>query len=80
MIPVVSYSDNAERITIRPATKHKIYNKLQLPGMCLTAARRSAFVAVTVVYRHSYEPRAKFIYMHFSHQSEIVVTFLLSLV
>ena len=31
-IPVVSYSDNAERITIHPATKHRIYNKLQLPG------------------------------------------------
>ena len=31
-IPVVSYSDNAERITIHPAIKHIIYNKQQLPG------------------------------------------------
>ena len=57
MIPVVSYSDNAEHITIRPAIKHKIYNKLQLGllGIGLTADRKNSFVAVTVVYRHSYK-------------------------
>ena len=76
MIPVVSYSDNAERITIRPAIKHRIHNKLQLTGDVVNSRQKTSFVAVTVVYRHSYEPKAKFIYMHFSNQSEIVVTFL----